>query len=47
MHRAGRYDRMSDDVRALTGQMPLSLQDFVRKNAARFTQSAKDRPVNA
>jgi uncharacterized protein YbjT (DUF2867 family) len=37
LHRAGRYDRMSDDVRTLTGQGPLSLQDFVRKNAATFT----------
>jgi hypothetical protein len=37
LHRAGRYDRMSDDVRTLTGQVPLSVQDFVRKNAAAFT----------
>ena len=41
LHRAGRYDRMSDDVRTLTGQGPLSVQDFVRKNAATFTASAK------
>ncbi len=41
LHRAGRYDRMSDDVRMLTGLEPLSVQDFVRKNAARFTASAK------
>jgi len=41
LHRAGRYDRMSDDVRTLTGQGPLSVQDFVRKNAATFTESAK------
>jgi uncharacterized protein YbjT (DUF2867 family) len=41
LHRAGRYDRMSDDVFALTGQMPLSMQEFVRKNAATFTDSAK------
>src|SRR5579864_7159918 len=33
LHRAGRYDRMSDDVRTLTGQGPLSVQEFVRKNA--------------
>jgi hypothetical protein len=32
---------MSDDVRALTGPMPLSMQDFVRKNAAKFTASVK------
>jgi uncharacterized protein YbjT (DUF2867 family) len=28
LHRAGRYDRMSDDVLALTGQRPLSVQDL-------------------
>jgi len=41
MHRAGRYDRMSDDVLTLTGQAPLSMQEFVRKNAAEFTASEK------
>ena len=41
LHRAGRYDRMSDDVLTLTGQRPLSLQEFVRRNAAKFTASAK------
>ena len=41
LHRAGRYDRMSDDVRTLTGRGPLSVQDFVRKNAVTFTSSAK------
>jgi uncharacterized protein YbjT (DUF2867 family) len=41
LHRAGRYDRMSDDVLTLTGQAPLSMQEFVRKNAATFTASAK------
>jgi hypothetical protein len=40
LHRAGRYDRISGDVRTLTGQEPLSVQDFVRKNAAAFTSSA-------
>src|SRR6188768_3713109 len=40
LHRAGRYDRMSDDVRVLTGQAPLSVQDLVRMNAATFTASA-------
>jgi hypothetical protein len=33
LHRAGRYDRMSN-VLTLTGQRPLSVQEFVRKNAA-------------
>jgi hypothetical protein len=28
-------------VRTLTGQGPLSVQEFVRKNAATFTASAK------
>ena len=41
LHRAGRYDRMSDDVLTITGQGPLSVQEFVRKNAAEFTASAK------
>src|SRR5262252_2858310 len=41
LHRAGRYDRMSDDVFTLTGQEPLSVQEFVRKNAATFTASAQ------
>jgi len=41
LHRAGRYDRMSNDVLTLTGQRPLSLQEFVRKNAATFTPRAK------
>jgi len=37
LHRAGRYDRMSNDVLTLTGQAPKSMQEFVRKNAATFT----------
>jgi uncharacterized protein YbjT (DUF2867 family) len=41
LHRAGRYDRMSDDVLTLTGQRPLSVQEVVRRNAATFTASAK------
>ena len=41
LHRAGRFDRMSDDVFALTGLKPLSMQEFVRNNAATFTDSAK------
>ena len=39
-HRAGRFDRMSDEVLMLTGQRPLSVQEFVRKNAATFTTQA-------
>ena len=41
LHRAGLFDRTSDDVRTLTGQEPLSVHEFVRKNAATFTPSAK------
>ena len=41
LNRAGRYDRMSGDVLKLTGQTPLSVQEFVRNNAAAFTASAK------
>src|SRR5512133_1400411 len=40
LHRAGRYDRMSSDVLILTGRVPLSVEEFVRKNAATFTRSA-------
>ena len=43
MHRAGRFDRLSDDVLTLTGQRPLSVQEFVGKNAATFTKLAKAR----
>jgi hypothetical protein len=41
-HRAGRFDRMSDDVLTLTGQGPLGVQEFIRKNAAAFTASATE-----
>jgi uncharacterized protein YbjT (DUF2867 family) len=41
LHRAGRFDRLSDDVLTLTGQRPLSVQEFVRKNSAAFTAAAK------
>jgi hypothetical protein len=33
---------MSDDVLTLTGHGPLSVQEFVRKNAATFTALAKE-----
>jgi len=41
LHRAGRFDRMSDEVLMLTGQPPLSVQEFVRRNAAIFMEPAK------
>ena len=47
LHRAGRFDRMSDDVRTLTGQGPLSVQEFVRKNAATFTAPSRAARVSA
>src|SRR5215213_8174 len=37
LHRAGRYDRVSDDVLALLGERPVTMQQFVRNNAATFT----------
>jgi uncharacterized protein YbjT (DUF2867 family) len=40
LHRAGRYDRMSDDVLVLTGQAPLGVQEFVKNNAKAFTASS-------
>jgi uncharacterized protein YbjT (DUF2867 family) len=42
LHRAGRYDRMSDDVLKLTGRQPLSMREFVSKNAATFTTPVKE-----
>jgi uncharacterized protein YbjT (DUF2867 family) len=42
LHQAGRYDRMSDDVLMLTGQGPMSLQEFVRKNAVAFSPPAEE-----
>jgi len=41
LHRAGRYDRMSDDVLNLTGKRPRSVQEVVRENAATFIPPAK------
>jgi uncharacterized protein YbjT (DUF2867 family) len=42
LQRVGRLDRMSDDVLMLTGQAPLSVREFVRRNAATFTASVKE-----
>src|SRR5258706_3743715 len=39
LHRAGRYDRMSDDVRSLTGKNPMTLHEFVMNNAATFASA--------
>jgi hypothetical protein len=40
LHRAGHYDRMTDDVLQLTGKRPVSVQEFVRGHAAAFTAPA-------
>jgi len=40
LHRAGRYDRMSEDVFKLTGERPLTVREFVKQNAATFTARA-------
>src|SRR5215470_6991547 len=37
LHRAGRFDRMSDDVRTLTGQAPMSVQECIQRNSETFT----------
>jgi uncharacterized protein YbjT (DUF2867 family) len=42
LHRAGRYDRISDDVLLLTGERPISVREFVKKHAVTFTASAKE-----
>jgi uncharacterized protein YbjT (DUF2867 family) len=45
LHRAGRYDRMTDDVQKLTGQAPASVRELVRRHAEAFT--ASDKPAGA
>jgi uncharacterized protein YbjT (DUF2867 family) len=41
LHRTDRYDRMSDDVLTLTGQAPISVQEFVSNNAASFSPAGE------
>jgi uncharacterized protein YbjT (DUF2867 family) len=36
LHRAGRYDRMTDDVERLTGRRAMSVREFVSLNADTF-----------
>ena len=36
--RQGRYDRMTDTVRKLTGEAPMNMRDFVKLHAAEFKQ---------
>jgi uncharacterized protein YbjT (DUF2867 family) len=39
LHKQGRYDRMTDDYRKLTGTPSTSVEEFVRRNAAAFTKA--------
>ena len=32
----GRYDRMTDTLRKLTGEVPMNMRDFVHLHAAEF-----------
>ena len=38
LNKQGRYDRMTDDLFKLSGEMPTSMHDFVRLHAAEFTR---------
>ena len=39
LHKQGRYDRMSEDYRKLTGETPTSMAEFVKLHVAEFTRS--------
>jgi uncharacterized protein YbjT (DUF2867 family) len=41
LHKQGRYDRMSEDYHTLTGEIPMSMADFVKRHAADFTRSTR------
>ena len=36
LHRQNRYDRLTDQVERLTGAPPMSIEDFVRRNAQAY-----------
>jgi hypothetical protein len=38
LNRHGRYDRMTDTMRTLTGEAPTNMRDFVKLHAAEFEQ---------
>ena len=38
LHTQGRYERMTDDLFKLTGEIPTSMHDFVKRHAAAFTR---------
>lgn len=40
LHWDNRYDRFSNDVEGLTGITPMSVREFVQKNAHAFTPAA-------
>lgn len=40
LHKAGRYDRMTDQFKALTGRAPMTVRDFVTLHAQAFTADA-------
>lgn len=40
LHRANRYDRYTTDVERLTGEPPMSVEEFVRRHAAHFAPAA-------
>jgi uncharacterized protein YbjT (DUF2867 family) len=43
LHQQDRYDRFSDDVERVTGQPPMSVREFVQRNANAFAPAAKAR----
>ena len=40
LHAQGRYDRMTDDFRKLTGQAPIGMREFVTRHGAAFSTGA-------
>ncbi|WP_321922216.1 NmrA family NAD(P)-binding protein [Paraburkholderia guartelaensis] len=40
LHAQGRYDRMTDDLRKLTGQAPIGMREFVTRHAEAFSSGA-------
>ncbi len=38
LHRAGRYDRMTDQVARVTGRQPISVREYVSLHGNEFTQ---------
>jgi hypothetical protein len=38
LHKQGRYDRISEDYRKLTGEAPIGMAEFVKRHAGEFTR---------